>query len=66
MVGDHGEVTIYNVFKLKPESQYIVKNFLCYGEHKRNKCSKLEEKKYKEEIERQSKKNKQERKREEL
>lgn len=47
MVGDHGEVTIYNVFKLKPSSQHLVKNFLCFGELKRDKCSKLEERKMK-------------------
>ena len=63
MIGDHGEVTLYNVYKLKPSSQHLLKNFLCYGDYKRDKCSKLEEKKFKEEkkVKKQSKnKNKEE------
>lgn len=47
MVGDHGEVTLHNVYKLDPSKKHLLKNFLCYGDKKRNRCSKLEERRYK-------------------
>ncbi|ESN98288.1 hypothetical protein HELRODRAFT_193031 [Helobdella robusta] len=48
MIGDHGEVTLYNVYKLAPTKKHFLKNFLCYGTKSRDKCSKLEERKFNE------------------